>query len=260
VNANSVPQILAGKVALVTGSTRGVGRGVADILGRAGAKVIVTGRQNDAVQAVCQELDASGIEAWGAECDIRSTEGVGSLVKMALERFGTIDLVCQNAGIYPEAPIRDMTREQWDEVIETNLTGTYNVVHACAKTLQDNRSGSIVLISSITGTLVGYPGHTHYAATKAALGGFMRAAALEFAPYGVRVNSVAPGSIETPGLAELGLSDLADYAIPLKRLGTPQDIGWATAFLGSDLASFITGQTLVVDGGQVIPEVLGTAQ
>jgi 3-oxoacyl-[acyl-carrier protein] reductase len=260
VNTNPAPQLLAGKVALVTGSTRGIGRGIAGTLGSAGAKIIVSGRQDNAVQAVCEELNASGIEAWGANCDIRSTEEVASLVERALERFGTIDVICQNAGIYPEAPIREMTREQWDEVIETNLTGTYNIVHACAPTLQDNRSGSIVLISSITGTLVGYPGHTHYAATKASLIGFMRAAALEFAPFGVRVNSVAPGSIETEGLAELGLSDLAGYAIPLKRLGTPEDIGWATAFLASDLASFVTGHTFVVDGGQVIPEVLGRPQ
>ncbi len=252
------PQLVAGKVAVITGSTRGIGRGIAEVMGSSGAKVIVTGRAREAVATTISELTALGIETGGVAAELRDEGGPARIIDAAVQKFGRIDVLVCNAGIYPEATIRAMTRAQWSEVIDSNLTSVYGMVHAAAPFLQDQGSGRIILISSITGTLVGYPGHTHYAATKAAMGGFMRAAALEFAPFNVTVNTVAPGSIESPGLTALGLGSLADYAIPMRRLGTPADIGWAVSFLASDYASFVTGHTFVVDGGQVVPEVLGT--
>lgn len=255
-----IPGLLEGRTAVITGSTRGIGRGIAETLGKAGAAVFVTGRDEAAVATTVGELESLAIRAAGVAADLLHEDGAQAVISTALRHFGRVDVLVHNAGIYPEALIEDMTLSQWREVIDTNLSSAYATVHAVAPSMHERGAGRIILISSITGTLVGYPGHTHYAATKAGLCGFMRAAALEFAPHGVTVNAVAPGSIETPGLADLGLGDLADYAIPMRRLGTPTDIGWAVAFLASDLSSFITGHTLVVDGGQVVPEVLGVPQ
>ena len=181
-----------------------------------------------------------------------------SAAEQAVQRYGRLDILCANAGIFPSAPLAELTGEQWDEVFNVNVKGTLFSVQACLPYLRRSDAGRIVVISSITGPITGYPGWSHYGATKAAQLGFIRTAALELSQYGITINAVLPGNIETEGLAEIGESYRQQMisSIPLKRLGTTEDIGFAVSFFASPEAGFITGQTLVVDGGQVLPESL----
>jgi len=175
-----------------------------------------------------------------------------------VERHGGIDVLCANAGIFPDQRIAAMTEADWDLVFDTNVKGSLWSVQACIPALSVSGRGRVVLTSSITGPITGYPGWSHYGASKAAQLGFMRTAALELAPQGITVNAVLPGNIMTEGLVEMGqeyISGMAE-AIPLGRIGDVADIGNAALFLASDEAGYITGQTIVVDGGQVVPESL----
>jgi 3-oxoacyl-[acyl-carrier protein] reductase len=167
-------------------------------------------------------------------------------------------VLCANAGIFPAAKLEDMTSGEWDEVMNTNLKGTFHAVKACVPYLKKSDQGRIVITSSITGPVTGFPGWTHYGASKAGQLGFMRTASIELAKYGITVNAIMPGNIVTEGLAGLGpdYEETMAASIPLKRLGTVGDIGHAAAFLASKEAGYITGQTLIVDGGQVLPESL----
>jgi 3-oxoacyl-[acyl-carrier protein] reductase len=160
-------------------------------------------------------------------------------------------------GIYPATPLADVELEEWDQVFRTNLTSTFLTVKACLPAMKEQRYGRIVLISSITGARVGYPGLSHYGATKAGMIGFMRTAAVELAEHGITINAVEPGSIRTEALQELGQDAIAtmERIIPLGVLGEPEDVGYAALFLASDAARFITGQSIVVDGGQILPEI-----
>ena len=180
------------------------------------------------------------------------------MAKAAFDRNGTLDVLCANAGIFPQARIEEMDPQSWDDVMNTNLKGTFLAVRACLPYLKKSSQGRIILTSSITGPITGYPGWTHYGATKAGQLGFMRTACIELAKYGITVNAVMPGNIMTEALQGLGDEYLKTMAasIPLKRLGSVDDIGHAAAFLASREAAFITGQTIVVDGGQVVPESL----
>jgi 3-oxoacyl-[acyl-carrier protein] reductase len=174
------------------------------------------------------------------------------------ERNGGIDILCANAGIFPQSKLEDMSGADWDTVLSTNVKGMHFSMQAALPALKRSKGGRIVLTSSITGPVTGFPGWAHYGASKAAQLGFMRTACIELAKYGITINAVLPGNIKTEGLTDLG----ADYertmaaSIPLKRLGTVDDIGYAAMFLASDQASYITGQTLIVDGGQILPESL----
>jgi 3-oxoacyl-[acyl-carrier protein] reductase len=172
--------------------------------------------------------------------------------------FGGIDVLCANAGIFPEAPLATMTPDQLAEVLDVNVKGTVYSVQACLPSLIASTSGRVVLTSSITGPITGFTGWSHYGASKSAQLGFMRTAAIELAPHRITVNAVLPGNILTEGLKDLGEDYLAGMArgIPAGALGAPEDIGYAAAFLASDEAAYITGQALVVDGGQVLPESL----
>jgi len=167
-------------------------------------------------------------------------------------------VLCANAGIFPQAKIEDMTSAQWDEVLDTNLKGTFHAVKACLPYLKKSDQPRIVLTSSITGPVTGFPGWTHYGATKSGQLGFMRTASIELAKYGITVNAVMPGNIVTEGLAGLGEDYLKTMAasIPLKRLGSVEDIGHAALYFASKEAAYVTGQTLIVDGGQILPESL----
>ena len=180
----------------------------------------------------------------------------------ALERHGGIDILCANAGVFPAARLMEMTLEQWNEVLSTNLAGAFLSVRACVPALARSGRGRIVLTSSITGPITGYPGWTHYAASKAGQLGFMRTAALELTPYGITINAVLPGNVRTEGLDALGEDYLAQMtaSIPQRRLGSVEDIAYAALFFASDEAAYITGQTLVIDGGQVLPESLTALQ
>ena len=165
-------------------------------------------------------------------------------------------MLCANAGIFPAAKLDTMTDAQWDEVFTVNVKGMFLTVQACLPELKKSGAGRIVITSSITGPITGFPGWSHYGATKAAQLGFMRTAAIELAKFGATVNAVQPGNIATEGLAALGPDYAASAAaiIPLKRLGSVEDIGHAAAFFASPVAGYITGQALAIDGGQVLPE------
>ena len=172
--------------------------------------------------------------------------------------FGGVDILCANAGISPSAALEEITASAWDDVFATNLKGMLFSIQACLPYLKQSAAGRIVLTSSITGPLTGYPGWAHYGATKAGMLGFMRSAALELAQFKITINAVLPGNILTEGLDDLGAEylDSMTASIPLQRLGTVEEIGQAVAFLASEAAGYITGQTLVVDGGQTLPESL----
>ena len=254
-----LPSLLAGRTALVTGATRGIGRGIAEVLCGAGARVVISGRDADRGRRVAGEVTAPDAPCVFRQADVRSREDLESLAAYACERFGSLDLLVHNAGVYPEVALADMSEADWDLVHDTNLKSAFFAFRACLPFLKESPAGRIIFVSSITGPVTGFPGLAHYGASKAGMEGFMRSAAIEVAPFGITVNAVAPGSIRTEGLADLGAEaiEAMEALIPLKRLGEPRDVGGAVLYLASDLASFVTGQSLVIDGGQILPEIPG---
>ncbi len=254
-----LPSLLAGRTAVVTGATRGIGRGIAEVLCGAGARVVISGRDGDRGRKVADELTVPDAPCVFRQADVRSREDLESLAAYARERFGSLDLLVHNAGVYPEVALADMSEADWDLVHDTNLKSAFFAFRACLPFLKESPAGRIIFVSSITGPVTGFPGLAHYGASKAGMEGFMRSAAIEVAPFGITVNAVAPGSIRTEGLAGLGAEaiEAMEALIPLKRLGEPRDVGGAVLYLASDLASFVTGQSLVIDGGQILPEIPG---
>jgi 3-oxoacyl-[acyl-carrier protein] reductase len=247
-----------GRAVVVTGGTRGIGKGIAGVFARSGARVLVTGRDSDVARAAAEELSADGAEVSFIQADVSSREDCRRMAAIATERLGGIDVLCANAGVFPDGRLADMTEEMLDEVLGTNLKGTILSVQACLPALTASGHGRVILTSSITGPVTGFPGWSHYGASKAGQLGFLRTAAIELAASGITVNAVLPGNIVTEGLAGLGEDYMAGMAasIPLRRLGSVADIGYAALFLATDEAGYITGQTIVVDGGQVLPESL----
>jgi 3-oxoacyl-[acyl-carrier protein] reductase len=246
---------LDGRTVIVTGASRGIGRGIAANYSGAGANVILLARNESRLDEAAGSLPPDRTLAVSG--DVTKAEDLQRAIDAARERFGRLDVFCHCAGIYPEVPIEEMSMDDWQSVIETNLTSTFLVVKACMPIMREQSYGRIVLISSITGSRTGYPGLAHYSATKAGMSGFMRSAALELAPFKVTINAIEPGSIRTEGLADLGEEAIKTMIknIPLGTLGEPEDIGYAAVFLATDAAQFITGQTLVIDGGQTLPEI-----
>lgn len=243
---------IAGRAVVVTGGSRGIGKGIAAVFARAGAKVLITGRDEQAASAAAGETGAAGYvvadTSSKADCELVASE--------AAQRLGGLDVLCANAGIFPSARLADLAEEDIDRVLGVNLKGTILSVQACLPLLKASGHGRVILTSSITGPVTGYPGWTHYGASKAGQLGFLRTAAIELALDGITVNAVLPGNIMTEGLATMGQEyiDGMTAAIPMRRLGSVDDIGNAALFLASDEAGYITGQTIVVDGGQVLPE------
>jgi len=190
--------------------------------------------------------------------DIANWEQSQAMAKAAVERNGGLDILCANAGIYPQTNIEDMDPEEWDLVMGTNLKGTFLSVKACLPYLKKSDQGRVILTSSITGPETGFPGWSHYGASKSGQLGFMRTACIELAKDAITMNAVLPGNIYTEGLDGLGDEYLATMAasIPLKKIGAVEDIGNAALFLASKEANYITGQTIIVDGGQILPESL----
>jgi 3-oxoacyl-[acyl-carrier protein] reductase len=250
---------IAGRAVVVTGATRGIGKGIARVFAGAGGRVLITGRDERAAKATAAELAASGGEASYVLGDVSRRDDCERIAATAVSRLGGIDVLCANAGIFPAVPLAEMTDEDIDETLGTNLKGTILSVQACLGPLAESGRGRVILTSSITGPITGYPGWAHYGASKAGQLGFLRTACIELAASGITVNAVLPGNIVTEGLADLGAEYMAGMAasIPLRRLGSVEDIGYAALFLASDEAGYITGQTIVVDGGQVLPESLG---
>lgn len=251
-----MPARLHDKVAIITGASRGIGKGIARVFAAEGAKILIASRDAESGNRVVKEIRNQNGEAAFVRADVSSWPDAEAMARSAVERFGRLDILVSNAGIFPSARIETMSEADWDQVQAVNLKGTFFAVKACFARMKEQGRGRIVLTSSITGPITGFPGWAHYGATKAGMLGFMRSAALEFARHGVTINAVLPGNIRTEGLADLGEEYLQRMtrAIPLGILGEPEDIGYAALFLASDEARFITGQTLVVDGGQVLPE------
>ena len=246
---------LKDRVVVVTGGSKGIGRGIAQVFAEAGAKVAIMARNADQAAQAAAEI---GHGAIGVAGDVTSAESLKAGYAVVKSRLGNIDVLCANAGIFPPAKLEDMTEAEWDQVSDTNLKGTFLSVQAAIPYLKASDQGRIVITSSITGPVTGYPGWTHYGASKAGQLGFMRTACIELAKYGITVNAVMPGNIITEGLAGMGAEYQASMAasVPLKRLGTVADIGHAALYFASKEAAYVTGQTIIVDGGQILPESL----
>jgi 3-oxoacyl-[acyl-carrier protein] reductase len=249
---------IAGRAVVVTGATRGIGKGIAQVFAGAGARVLIVGRDADAAKAAVAELSGAGTEVSHLLADVSRREDCQRIAATAAERLGGIDVLCANAGIFPSARLAEMTDENLDEVLGVNLKGAILSVQACLPALAASGRGRVILTSSITGPITGFPGWSHYGASKAGQLGFLRTAAIELAASGITINAVLPGNIVTEGLDELGQAYQAQMAasIPLRRLGTVEEIGHTVLFLATDEAGYITGQAIVVVGGQVLPESL----
>jgi 3-oxoacyl-[acyl-carrier protein] reductase len=253
---------LKGRSVIVTGSSKGIGRGIALRFGLEGCQILVVSRKLSEAQAVVAEIVNAGGKAMAFAADVTQQKDVEAMARAAIDAFGGIDVLCANAGIFPAAKLGAMTEADFDLVIDTNLKGMFLSVSACLPAMKAKRGGRIILTSSITGPVTGFPGWSHYGASKAGQLGFMRTAAIELAPYGITVNAVLPGNIATEGLAGLG----ADYirqmeaSVPMRRLGSVADVANAALFFASDEAAYITGQGMVIDGGQILPESLAALE
>jgi 3-oxoacyl-[acyl-carrier protein] reductase len=247
---------IKGRSVIVTGASRGIGRGIARVFARQGAQVLIAARDLSQGEAAAAEIRAGGGVASAVAADVSKAEDNFRMAQTAVERYGGIDVLCCNAGIFPAAKLFDMSEADWDQVLNVNLKGTFLSVQACLPALKARGKGRIVVTSSITGPITGYPGWSHYGASKAGQLGFIRTAAIELAPLNITVNAVLPGNIFTEGVEALGPDYMAKMtsAIPARRLGSVEDVAYAALFLASDEAAFISGQTIVVDGGQVLPE------
>ncbi len=249
---------LSGRSVIVTGASKGIGKGIARVFARSGAKVLVVSRHLAEAEAFAEELKRAGGTAKGFAADVTQPGDMQMMAEAAASAHGGLDILCSNAGIFPQGKIEELSAEDWDFVMDTNLKGTFLSIKSCLPYLKTSDQGRIIITSSITGPVTGFPGWTHYGATKAGQLGFMRTACIELAKYGITVNAVLPGNILTEGLIALG----PDYeksmaaSVPLKKLGTVEDIGYAALFLASKEAGYITGQTIIVDGGQILPESL----
>ena len=249
-------QQLTSQVAIVTGGARGIGLGIASVLAREGAQVVIADVDSAVAEEAASAQRSEGHQVAALPVDVTDTSSVESLVATVRERHGRIDILAANAGIYPSATLAELDDATWNRVLDLNAHGAVRVVRACAPTMVEQGYGRIVLTSSITGPITGQVGFAHYGASKAAMLGFMRSAAVELARSGVTVNAVMPGNVETPGFADTSEEHQQRMlsSIPMGRYAQPEEVGWAVRFLASPEAGYITGQTLVVDGGQVLPE------
>ena len=247
---------IAGQSVIVTGGSKGIGKGIARVFAAQGANVMVAARGLADAEATVEQIRAAGGTAVAHAADVSDWASVQGIVAKTVETFGTVDILCANAGAFPQKKIIELTPDDWDQVLSTNLKSTFLCVKACIPAFEKAGKGRVVVTSSITGPITGYPGWSHYGASKAGQLGFLRTAAMELARYNTTINAVLPGNIITEGLQDLGQSYLDGMAkaIPLKRLGKVEDIGYAALFLASQEAAYITGQTIVVDGGQILPE------
>ena len=232
--------MLKGKVAIVTGGTKGIGEGIANKFKKEGSKVVVSARTKIKTKH------------YFIKCDVSNSDEVKNLINETIKKYKRIDIVVNNAGIFPFIEFKSMTEEQWDEVMNVNLKGMYYITKAALPYLLKRKSGKIINIASIAGTKVGFPNLVHYCTTKAGVSGFTKSLALELAKSNIQVNAIAPGVIMTPGVKKgLDKKTIKNLlmTIPEGRGGKPSDIAATAAFLASEESQYITGQTIVVDGG-----------
>jgi len=245
---------LDGRTAIVLGGARGIGEGVVAVLVREGARVVMGDLLSDlGADVVARHRDSAEF----VQADMSKRADMQRLAAHTLERHGRIDILCQVAGIYPNHLIEDIPEEEWDRVLAVNLKGPFLAIQACFPAMKRQRYGRILLTGSITGPHVTWPEHAHYSASKAGLVGLAKSAALEGAAFGITANVVEPGNVDTANVRrERGPEHMVTMAkaVPLGRLAQPEEIGEAMAFLASDAAGYITGTTLVLDGGQILPE------
>lgn len=246
------------RTVIVTGASKGIGKGIATVFAEQGAHIMVVARGEAEAAGAVAEIKAAGGTAAYTLCDVCDEAQVDAMVAKTAETFGGVDILCANAGIFPQKKIIEMSGADWDAVMRTNLKSTFLCVKACIPYFEKQGRGRVIVTSSITGPVTAYPGWAHYGASKAGQLGFLKTAAMELARYNTTINAVMPGNIITEGLAGLGQDYLDTMAasIPLKRLGDVKDIGYAALFFASDEAAYITGQSIVVDGGQILPESL----
>lgn len=245
---------LQGKNALVTGAARGIGRAIALKLAEEGANIIVNyGASLAAAEALVSELEAKGVKAVAIQGDVSKAEEAETLVEAALQQFGTVDILINNAGITRDNLLLRMKEEDWDSVMDVNLKGTFLMTKFVGKGMLKKRYGKIVNITSVVG-LMGNVGQANYAASKAGVVGFTKSVAKEYASRGINVNAVAPGFIRSEMTGKLSEEVVQNYLnnIPLGQLGDPEDIANAVVFLCSDESRYVTGQILSVDGGLYI--------
>ena len=242
---------------IVTGSTQGIGREIALKFGQAGANVVINGvdlpQQKEMAEQLVTEIEAAGGKAAYLLCDVSKTEDTKKLAAFALEQFGSIDVIVNNAGITRDNLLMRMSEEDWDSVLSVNLKGAFNLIQAAARTLTKQRKGAIINMASVSGVM-GNPGQANYSASKAGLIGLTKSVAKELAARNIRCNAVAPGFIQTAMTDQLKEETKEAYlnAIPLKRFGQVEDIANLVLFLASDRAKYITGQVINVDGGLVM--------
>jgi 3-oxoacyl-[acyl-carrier protein] reductase len=248
---------LAGKVAIVTGGGKGIGRAVAQIFAKEGAEVVVVSLHEETGGKTRDLIKGDGGEAIFVRADVSKRDDMEKMISKTKEAFGTVHILSHNAGIYPLSLLKDMSESQWDEVLDVNLKGVFLAVKACLPSMIAQKYGKIVITSSITGPRTAFPGNVHYGSAKAGITGFIHNAAIELAQYHITVNAVEPAWTLTEGLREqLSAEEMRSIAnsIPLGTLADPLDTAYATLFLSTDESRFMTGQSLIIDGGLTLVE------
>jgi 3-oxoacyl-[acyl-carrier protein] reductase len=247
---------LANRVAIVTGAGQGIGGGIARVLGGEGAKILIADINEKTGGEMASRISSVGGTAEFVRADLSKQADAEKVAETALDRFGRIDILCQNVGIFPVLAFDHMTEEVWDRVMNVNLKSAFFVIKACIPQMQKQRYGRIVVTSSITGPRVAAAGLSHYGASKGGLNGLIKGIAYEEARYNITVNGIEPGSVLTEGTVQANeaLKKKVASLIPLGRLATPEEIGTVALFLASDDSQYMTGQTIIVDGGQTIVE------